>query len=228
MNINTVRVFVNDEGNFGNPVGIMLDEGRKIDIKERQKIAKQSGYSECVFINDLKTSDVSIHNPLEEIAFAGHAIVGASWFMGKFMNLPHNYIVCGKSKIETWFKKDCTWIRAPLSVTPAWLLVGLKSPLEVEDLSPAETVKMKHAVVWSWENETKGIVRARTFAPDWGIPEDEANGSGAMRLAAQLGREIKVFHGEGSVICAKPDKNSCVSLGGNVVYGFSTVPTENK
>ncbi len=61
MNINTVRVFVNDEGIFGNPVGIMLDEGKRIDIKERQRITTESGYSECVFINDLKTSNI-IHS----------------------------------------------------------------------------------------------------------------------------------------------------------------------
>ena len=94
------------------------------------------------------------------------------------------------------------------------------SNLEVEQLSPTETRKMKHTVVWAWIDEKRGIIRARTFAPDWGIPEDEANGSGAMKLAAKLDREIAVLHGKGSVIYVNPSKKDCVSLGGKVKYDF--------
>ena len=62
----------------------------------------------------------------------------------------------------------------------------------------------------------KGLIRARTFAPDWGIPDDEANGSGAMKLAATLERSIEIIHGKGSVIYAKPWKADFADLGGRV------------
>lgn len=56
-------------------------------------------------------------------------------------------------------------------------------------------------------DKNTGIVRARTFSPDWGIPEDEANGSGAMKLAMVL---------KGSVIYANPIAAGLIELGGQV------------
>lgn len=36
LQLHIVTVFVDSENKFGNPVGIILDEGREIDAKERQ------------------------------------------------------------------------------------------------------------------------------------------------------------------------------------------------
>lgn len=69
----------------------------------------------------------------------------------------------------------------------------------------------EHTIVWSWIDKEKGIVRARTFASDWNIPEDEANGSGAMKLANSLNRNLIIHHGKGSVIHSTPN-----SVGGLV------------
>jgi predicted PhzF superfamily epimerase YddE/YHI9 len=61
------------------------------------------------------------------------------------------------------------------------------------------------------------MIRARTFAADWGIPEDEANGSGAMRLASTLGKTLEIHHGKGSVIYARRANERFAEVGGRVV-----------
>ena len=88
IKIHTLRVFVDEKGKFGNPVGVILDEGKKIATKERQQIATMLGYSESVFINDVSVGSVSVFNPRSEVPFAGHAMVGAAWFINKTGNQP--------------------------------------------------------------------------------------------------------------------------------------------
>lgn len=215
IKVHTLRVFVDDNGEFGNPVGVILDEGKKIDSKKRQQIATQLGFSETVFINDFNTGNVSIFNPREEVAFAGHAMVGTAWMINK-LNHPIDSLTCSGGFIKTWRDKDKIWIRASLAMMPAWKYEQLKNAIEVERLLPPVTVSKEHTFVWAWEDEMKGLIRARTFAPDWGIPEDEANGSGSMKLAATLGRSIEIMHGKGSIIYAKPWKSDFTDLGGRV------------
>lgn len=217
IKIHTLRVFVDEKGNFGNPVGIILDEGKKIDSKERQQIATKLGYSESVFINNLSLSSVSIFNPRKEVPFAGHAMVGTAWLISKLRNHPIDSLTCPGGSIKTWRDKDKTWIRASLGVMPSWQYEQLKNATEVECLSPAITLSKEHTFVWAWVDENRGLIRARTFAPDWGIPEDEANGSGSMKLAVTLGRSIEILHGKGSIIYAKPWKPDFSDLGGRVV-----------
>ncbi len=48
--------------------------------------------------------------------------------------------------------------------------------------------------------EPAGKVRARMFAADLGIREDEATGSAAVALSAQLGRDLEIRQGEGSLL----------------------------
>jgi predicted PhzF superfamily epimerase YddE/YHI9 len=75
-----------------------------------------------------------------------------------------------------------------------------------------------HTVAWAWIDEAKGLVRARTFAQDWGIPEDEANGSGSMQLAVNLRRKLTLRHGKGSIIHAQPSREvGHAEVGGLVI-----------
>jgi predicted PhzF superfamily epimerase YddE/YHI9 len=52
------------------------------------------------------------------------------------------------------------------------------------------------------------------FAPRVGVEEDEATGAHAVRLAALLGRRIKIRQGEGSLILAEPRADGSVEIGG--------------
>lgn len=217
IKIHTLRVFVDAKGNFGNPVGVILDEGNQVDKKERQQISTMLGFSESVFINDSFTGNVSIFNPRKEIPFAGHAMVGTAWFLNKSRSHPLDSLTCAGGVIKTWQDHDKTWIRAGLSMMPAWQYERFKNASEVEHFPPKETKKKEHTFVWSWVDENRGLIRARTFAPDWGIPEDEANGSGSMRLAVILGRSVEIIHGKGSLIYATPWQTNSADVGGRVM-----------
>lgn len=48
---------------------------------------------------------------------------------------------------------------------------------------------------WAWIDEAAGMVRARVFPVRIGIAEDEATGSAATKLCAQLGRPLDIRHG---------------------------------
>ena len=214
--IHKLRVFVNENNKFGNHVGIIIDVENNINKHKRQTIATKLGFSESVFINKLNPASVSIFNPQREISFAGHAMVGAAWFLKQFHNQKINFIDCAGGRIKTWEVNGFTWIQAGLSSMPPWQFEQLKDIVAVETFPTKKALLKKHTFVWAWQDKNKGIIRARTFAPDWGIPEDEANGSGAMKLSAKLRSKITVIHGQGSVIYANFAGAGLVEVGGRV------------
>ena len=216
VKVHVFRVFVNKENRFGNPVGIILDEKKEISLQDRQVISTKLGFSESIFINDLRSGNVSIFNPKREIDFAGHALVGAAYFISKVMGKTVSFIDCKGGQIKTWQENSQTWISANLTNTPPWHYEQLQDPTLVDNLSTYQIAVKEHTMVWAWLDQRKNIVRARTFAPDWGIPEDEANGSGSMQLAAQLNKKLEIHHGKGSLIYSKPAETGFSDVGGKV------------
>lgn len=206
-----LNVFANENGEFGNPVGIIVDTENKIDNKNRHQMAINSGFSEIVFINNLETKDVSIFSPTRQIPFAGHALVGTSYFFNNVLNLPTTEIVSMGKITKSWQENNLSFVEADLSILPNWNFKEYKTPEEIEQITIQEASILEHCLVWSWIDKEKGIIRARTFASDWDIPEDEANGSGAMKLASILNRNLIIHHGKGSVIHSTPN-----SVGGLV------------
>jgi predicted PhzF superfamily epimerase YddE/YHI9 len=69
---------------------------------------------------------------------------------------------------------------------------------------------------WAWEDEAAGRVRARVFAPRYGIAEDEATGAAAVRLVSQLGRPLVIRQGAGSLLRARPGPGGTAEVGGEV------------
>jgi predicted PhzF superfamily epimerase YddE/YHI9 len=96
---------------------------------------------------------------------------------------------------------------------PPWELDQLGSPVEVDAL---EEPPRGHDLIaaWAWLDEDAGTVRARVFGMRIGIPEDEATGSAATKLAAHLGRPIDIRQGRGSRILARPSADGLVDIGG--------------
>ncbi len=107
-----------------------------------------------------------------------------------------------RGPIIIWCEGNLTWVKADLLILPEW---------KFEQLT-----KASETVVWAWIDKKKGIVRARTFVSDWGIPEDEANGSGSMLLASNLGRDLIIHHGKGSIVYTRPSKPGFGEIGGLV------------
>ena len=217
--MDTLKVFANDDGEFGNPVGVVVDTEQKINSSDRQKIATESGYSEIVFIDNFENGNVSIYTPVHQIPFAGHALVGVAYFLKQKFDYKLPRLFSLNSEIKIWTTEKLTWVNGSLSILPKWNFEQLDSSDKVNGLSLDQTANKLHTFVWAWLDESKGLIRARTFANDWGIPEDEANGSGSMRLASNLNREITVIHGKGSVIHARPSTNNSAEVGGLVWFG---------
>lgn len=209
----TVYVFTNDSGNFGNPVGIVHDPNKELTYSKRLEISQRTGYSETVFLDNIEKREISIFNPQEEVDFAGHAVLGTYWYFDKVLNEKINELKC-KSAVVKCFEDKLHWITTDLQNLPIWNFLQLSTPQEVIDFRLEKASNLKHTVIWSYELNSSSIIRARTFASDWGILEDEANGSGSMLLSSKLQKKIKVIHGKGSEIFAEPKTNASILLGG--------------
>ncbi|NMC35925.1 PhzF family phenazine biosynthesis protein [Candidatus Beckwithbacteria bacterium] len=215
--MNIVNVFTDKLGKYGNPLGIIIDEKKFFNKVKRQQIALASGFSEIVFINNIQKRDISIFSPQREIPFAGHAVIGAAYFLDQEYKKPVKQLISMRTKIKTWAKNRLMWVRGDLSITPPWNLEQVVNTLQLEKITVKQASSKKHTLIWSWIDKNKAIIRARTFASDWGISEDEANGSGAMKLTIKLGRDLTIHHGQGSVIYTKISTISgFIDLGGRV------------
>src|SRR5689334_9727446 len=115
-----LKVFVNEKGLYGNPVGIIVDVLGEISNAGRQKIASKSGFSEVVFVNNLAKRNISIYTPQREIPFAGHAAVGAAYFFSAELQIPITELSGINGKIETWDENGQSWVRYNTSLLPHW------------------------------------------------------------------------------------------------------------
>ena len=212
------RVFCNQDGNHGNPVGVIFDLEQKLSTEQRQEISTESGFSECVFVNSLDVCSVNIFSPQREVPFAGHAVLGTVFAINDKYNLTPKFLKGIAGDIAVWKENDLTWVRSELQNTPAWWHEKVESVEVLETLDGPQSHNQTHTQLWAWIDETSGLVRARTFAPAWGIPEDEANGSGSMRLAATLDKKLKIIHGKGSVIYARHTSPGTAEVGGQVTF----------
>lgn len=211
-----LNVFCDADGKFGNPVAIVEDLNRSIPQASRQKFASRTGFSETVFIENMEQGKIRIYTPQEEIAFAGHAAVGAAHYIGLRLGSPIPSLDGRDGSVVVSTSEDLTWVTTDLASTPPWMIERLSSIQDLEELESPQDASQGYSVLWSWIDEAKGLVRARTFAATWGIPEDEANGSGCMRLACALGRELEVRHGRGSVVHASPSEPGHGKVGGRI------------
>ncbi|HEV3477549.1 MAG TPA: PhzF family phenazine biosynthesis protein, partial [Rubrobacteraceae bacterium] len=116
-------------------------------------------------------------------------------------------------EVPVRFEDDLTFISGRPEWAPPFEHIELGSPAEVEALEgPPDGHDL--AGVWAWQDREAGVVRVRVFLPRIGVLEDEATGSHAVRLAAWLGRRIKIRQGEGSLILAEPQPDGSVEIGG--------------
>ena len=220
ININKVRVFVDNNLNFGSPVGIVLDEENHLSQKRRQEITEYVGFSETVFIDNLDNAEVSVYSHQGHIPFAGAPLLGTAWFIESRLNKNIENITTMSKQTKVLHDEGLPWIMIDAKdevILPNWKLEMLKSPEDVENIKPDERPKDDHSVVWSWIDRTLRVakVRARTFAPGWNITEEEANGSGSMLLAIKTGRSLLIHHGQGSIIRATSG-TSGTAIGGLV------------
>lgn len=213
------RVFCDEVGRFGNEVAVIVDQEAALDARARTTIAKKLGFSEIVFVDSIEERRISIFHSSGEIDFAGHAAVGAASFFREYLDIPLDWIKCRASRPRIRYEGDCTFVEGRLVDTPPWKIEHIGSERELRALDGPLDPAQGHSLIWSWIDEDRRVAGARTFAADWDIPEDEANGSGCMLLVACLGGAITIRHGRGSVIEAAHERPGFASIGGRVIWG---------
>jgi predicted PhzF superfamily epimerase YddE/YHI9 len=213
--LHVLRVFTAPDGTGGNPLGVFLD-GRAVPTERRQAVAADLGFSETVFVLDPPPGRVRIFTPAAELPFAGHPLVGTSWLLARERTAVA-VLRPPAGEVPTWLDGDgLTWIRGRAEWAPELAFRQLAGPGEVDALTGApEGLGMVEC--WAWEDEPAGRVRARVFAPRYGIAEDEATGAAAVRLVSRLGRPVTIRQGAGSLLHARPGPDGTAEVGGEVV-----------
>jgi predicted PhzF superfamily epimerase YddE/YHI9 len=213
--LHVLRVFVAPDGTGGNPLGVFLD-GAGVPEGRRQAVAADLGFSETVFVDDPATGGVRIFTPAAELPFAGHPLVGTSWLLARERTaVPVLRPPAGE--VPTFLDGDgVTWIRGRAEWAPEMDFRQLDDPGQVDALDGAPD-GLGFVDCWAWEDEAAGRVRARVFAPRYGIAEDEATGAAAVRLVSQLGRPLVIRQGAGSLLRARPGPGGTAEVGGEVV-----------
>lgn len=213
-----VRVFTNESGRNGNELGIV--RSTPATIAREQEIATALGFSETVFLDAVDPSGraarIRIFTPGKELPFAGHPSVGTAWWLSD-RRTPVDVLHEAAGDVEVAVDDDVAWITARPDWTPSFDWLPLDSPAEVEALDPFSFSDGQH-YAYAWIDEDAGSLRARMFAPEMGIVEDEATGAAAIALTARLGRSLSILQGEGSDLATELLADGRVRVGGTTVY----------
>ncbi|MEZ3160722.1 PhzF family phenazine biosynthesis protein [Microbacterium sp. BWT-B31] len=196
LTVNEVRVFVDREGAHGNPLAIAWADAATRG--REQQIAGDLGFSETIFIDAIADGVVRarIFTPAVELPFAGHPTVGlAAWLRESGDEVRQIVVPAGSVRVRA--DGDVVFVTAMPDWAPEFEIERFDAPADVDAIDPETYADGMH-YVWAWIDEGAHTVRARMFAPDLGIREDEATGSAAIRLTAALGVDLDIRQGRGS------------------------------
>ena len=212
--LHVLRVFCDAAWSHGNPLGVFLD-GDEVPEERRQAVAAELGFSETVFVDDATEGRMRIFTPGLELGFAGHPSVGTAWLLAKEREVvPVLRPPAGEVEVRT--EGGLTFVAARPEWGPDWKFFQLEDALAVEE-APDLPEGADVGCIWAWIDEGEGTVRSRCFSHDDGVGEDEATGSAAICLAAQLGRDIEIRQGRGSRLDARFLGEGRAEVGGRVV-----------
>lgn len=213
-----VRVFTDERGANGNELGIV--ESSPATAQREQAIATALGFSETVFLDAVdvegRSADLRIFTPARELPFAGHPSVGTAWWLAD-RRTPVDVLHEKAGDVTVAVDDDIAWIDARPEWAPDFTWLPLQSPEDVDALDPS-AFTTGHHYAYAWIDEAEGRLRARMFAPDMGIIEDEATGAAAVSITAKLGRALHISQGEGSQLVTEPLADGRIRVGGSTVY----------
>lgn len=213
--LHVLRVFTAADGGHGNPLGVFLD-GAEVADAERQRVAHELGFSETVFVDDRAKGEIRIFTPGLELPFAGHPTVGTAWLLAN-EGVAIEALRPPAGEVAVRGQGELTYVVARAEWSPPWELIELGSPAEVEALDGPPGGREDEIYLWAWAEAEAGVVRSRCFSLADGVGEDEATGSAAIMLCAELGRELTIHQGEGSLLHARPLGEGRAEVGGRVV-----------
>lgn len=211
--VHVVRVFTNEHGQFGNELGI-------VEGPASQQIATRLGFSETVFLSSVADgrATMRIFTPAGELPFAGHPTVGTAWWLAE-RGTPVEVLEVPAGDVAVRYADAETWVTGKASWAPEFAWHPLDSAADVDALDPGSFDAGQH-YLWAWTGDN--AIRSRMFAPAMGIVEDEATGAAAVAITAQLGRDLTIAQGAGSVIRTRHLGGSVegrgVEVGGRTVF----------
>jgi predicted PhzF superfamily epimerase YddE/YHI9 len=218
IDVTVLRVFTDPDRNFGNPLGV-VDAGQ-VDPHDRQQLATQLGYSETIFVDrptaGATSAHATIYTPRTEIPFAGHPAVGLSWWL-RDNGMPINTLQVPAGIVQVGYEGELTVIRARSEWAPELFVHELDSVDDLLAADPADYPDDTAHYLWTWTDQPAGSLRARMFAANLGVPEDEATGSAAIRITDYLSRDLRITQGKGSMIETTWSPEGWVRVAGRVV-----------
>lgn len=218
IDVTVLRVFTDQEGKFGNPLGVV--DASTVQPGDRQRVASQLGYSETIFVDlpavGSTTANAHIFTPVTELPFAGHPTVGASWWLRE-RGTPIRTLQVPAGIVQVSYEEDLTTVSARSEWAPEFAIHDLDSPDAVVDADPGDYSDDVHHYLWAWIDQPAGQVRARMVAPELGVPEDEATGAAAVRITDYLSRDLTILQGKGSIIHTEWSPEGWVRVSGRVV-----------
>ena len=213
--LHVLRVFCDEDGEWGNPLGVFLD-GAEVSEARRQAVAHELGFSETVFVDDPARGECRIFTPGLELPFAGHPMVGTAWLLERERH-PAATLRPPAGEVAARGEDGLIFVAARAEWSPPWELWQLPDAGAVEALTEPPPERGLLPFYWAWEDEAAGTVRARCFSLEDGIGEDEATGSAAIVICAELGRPLTIHQGRGSLLHTAPLGDGRAEVGGRVV-----------
>ncbi|BCI52835.1 thymidylate synthase [Mycolicibacterium litorale] len=218
IDVDVLRVFTDPDGNHGNPLGVV--DAATVDPGDRQRIAHELGYSETIFIDVPESGATSAHvrifTPATELPFAGHPTVGAAWWL-RDKGLAVHTLQVPAGIVQVAYEDDLVVVRARSDWAPEFAIHDVESTDELAAADPSDYADDAHHYLWTWTDREAGHIRARMFATDLGVPEDEATGAAAVRITDYLSRDLTIVQGRGSVIHTVWSPEGWVRVAGRVV-----------
>ncbi|OSC42215.1 PhzF family phenazine biosynthesis protein [Mycobacterium decipiens] len=218
IEVTVLRVFTDSDGNFGNPLGVV--DASKVGPADRQQLAAQLGYSETIFVDlpaaGSTTAHATIYTPSTEIPFAGHPTVGLSWWLRE-NGTPINTLQVPAGIVQVSYQSDLTAISARSEWAPELAIHDLDSVDVLAAADPADFPDDTAHYLWTWTDQSASSIRARVFAANLGVVEDEATGSAAIRITDYLSRDLTITQGKGSLIQTTWSPEGWVRVAGRAV-----------
>jgi predicted PhzF superfamily epimerase YddE/YHI9 len=218
IDVTVLRVFTDPDGNYGNPLGVV--DATQVDPADRQRLATELGYSETIFVNipdpGSTTAAAWIHTPRTELPFAGHPTVGVSWWL-RCNGTPIDTLTVPAGPVRVSYRDGLTGVSARAQWGHELRYHEFGSAGEVLEADPSQYSNDIAHYLWAWIDRPAGSLRARLFAANLGVPEDEATGSAAIRITDHLGRDLRITQGKGSMLETTRGCDGWAQVAGRVV-----------
>lgn len=222
VDVAVLRVFTDAAGNFGNPLGVV--DASTVEPQDRQRLANQLGYSETIFVDlpvgGTASAHATIHTPRTQIPFAGHPTVGVAWWLRE-NDMPIKTLQVPAGIVQVSYQLgrsgDLTSINARAEWAPEFTIHDLDSLDALASAEPDDFPDNAAHYLWAWTDRAADSLRARMFAANLGVPEDEATGSAAIRMTDYLSRDLTITQGKGSMIETTWSPEGWVTVAGRVV-----------